>query len=194
MRSWQGNANDAAARTGGLAPRTLSIATTLLLVLGVLAMPFAASADLPKKPACSAVTSTLLKSTFKFSFSTHWTSKEHQTKTLQHLACNYTSAEGDLSIDYNRYSSDKAARAHYNSVRRSLIRQGKNEPPDTITQLLPLIKLHDIGEMAFRSTDGTVVQFVDGVDSVTIENGFADLSHQEVREMVAFAVHIDRHG
>jgi hypothetical protein len=174
-------------------PRSL-LAVTLLLVVGVMALPSAASADLPKKPACAAVTATQLKSTFKFSFSSHWTSKEHHTTTLQQLACNYRSAEGDLSIDYYRYSSDKAARAHFSSVRKALIRQGNNGSPDSIVQLLPLIKLRGIGTMALRSTDGTVVEFVNGVDSVTIENGFADLTSRTVREMVAFARYVDLHG
>jgi hypothetical protein len=174
-------------------PRTLS-AVTVLLVAGVLTLPSAASASLPKKPACSDVSSTLLKSTFGFSFSTHWTSKEHHTATLQRLACTYRSADGDLSIAYSRYPSDTAARARYSSARRSLIRQGNNEPPDAMTQLLPLVKLRGIGDLALRGTDGTVVQFGDGAYFVTIENGFADLNSRTTRKMVALARYVDSHG
>lgn len=169
-------------------------AGAVLLVAGLLVLPSVASADLPRAPACSNVTSKLLKSTFGFSFSAHPTSRERRTNTLQHLACTYRSAEGDLSIAYNRYSSDAAARAHYASVRKSLIRQGNDSSGMTITQLLPLIKLRGIGDMAFRSTDGTVLEFVDGVDSVTIEHGFADLTRRTTRRMVALAGYVDRHG
>jgi hypothetical protein len=175
------------------AARKLSVAT-LLLVVSVLALPVAASADLPAKPTCSRVTSKLLKSTFRYSFSAHPTAKAHHTKTLQHLGCTYRSPDGDLTIAYNRYESAAAARAHYTSVRRSLIKQGNNDSGMGITQLLPLIKLRGLGDMALRSTDGTVVEFVDGVDSVTLEHGFADLTPRVTREMVALAAYVDHHG
>jgi hypothetical protein len=174
-------------------PRTLSVAS-LVLAVGVLALPLTASADLSKKPACSTVTATLLKSTFGYSFSAHPTSKAHQTKTLQHLVCTYRSGQGDLSIEYDRYSSGKAARAHYDSFRKSLIRQGNSDSGMTVTQLLPLVKLRGLGDIAFRSTDGTVVEFVDGADSVTIENGFAELDLRMTRKMVALARYVDGHG
>lgn len=172
--------------------RGRSIVVSLLIAAGVLAAPITASADLPKLPACSRVASTLLKSTFGFSFSSRPTAKEQRTKTFDHLRCTYTSRSGDLSVDYYRYTSDNAARAHYVAVKTSLIRQGNNG--SGITQLLPLIKLHGIGDIALRSTDGTVVEFVDGIDCVELEHGFANVTPQTTRGMVALATYIDRHG
>lgn len=168
--------------------------TALLAVLGVLALPAAGLGDLPKKPSCSALTPALLKSSFGFTFSAHAIAKQHRTTTLQHLACTYRSKDGELSIAYNRYTSASAARAHYASVRRSLIKQGNDSSGMGITQLLPLVKLRGLGDMAFRSTDGTVVEFVDGVDSVTLEHGFADVTPRVTREMVALAGYVERHG
>jgi hypothetical protein len=173
----------------------IAAALSLLLVVAASALPAAASADLPKRPSCADVSPALLKSTFGFSFSIHAISKEHQSKKLQHLDCDYRGAAGDLSLVYKRYSSDKAARADFSSVRKSLIRRGKAEAADSFVQLLPLSKLRGVGDMAFRSDDGTVLQFVDGVDSVTIENGFPlDTPIRIIRGMVALAKYVDRHG
>jgi hypothetical protein len=114
---------------------------------------------------------------------------------VQHLGCTYRSADGDLTIAYNRYSSGQAALAHYTSVKKELIRQGNNDSSGmTVTELLPLIRLRGIGDKALRSTDGTVVEFVDGVDSVTIEHGFADLNRRTTRGMVALAGYVDHRG
>ncbi len=170
----------------------VSIAT--LLAAGAMALPSVASADLPRKPACSNVTAQQLKSTFGFSFSSRPSSTERETKTLHHLGCTYRSSEGNLSISYNRYSSSAAARAHFSAVKRSLIRQANNGISDGVTQLLPLVKLRGLGDLALRSTDGTVVEFVDGIDGVTIRNGFADVGPQEVRKMVVFAGYVDEHA
>lgn len=165
------------------------------LVVGVLVLASAASASLPTKPECSDVTSTVLQSTFSFSFSTHWTSKGHRAKTVDHLGCVYRSADGALSIDYNRYLSAAAARAHYVTVRKSLTRRGNAGASSmSVTQLLPLVELRGVGDVALRSTDGTVIEFVDGVDSVTIEHGFADISPRTTRAMVALAGYVDHHG
>lgn len=173
--------------------RTFTVAVLLLLTAVVL--PSTSSANLPRKPACSAVTATLLKSTFGFSFSSHPSSTSKQGKTVQHLGCTYRSADGDLTIAYNRYSSGQAALAHYTSVKKELIRQGNNDSSGmTVTELLPLIRLRGIGDKALRSTDGTVVEFVDGVDSVTIEHGLADLNRRTTRGMVALAGYVDHRG
>jgi hypothetical protein len=149
----------------------------------------------PKKPACSDPTAKQLKSMFGFSFSRHPTAKRHQTKAVRHLECTWSSADpGDLTIDYDRYSSVATARAQYRSDRRALIREGKNQPPDIPSQLLPLINVRGIGDLALRSTDGTVIEFVDGIDTVRIENGFADLSYRMTLRMLALARYIGAHG
>jgi hypothetical protein len=178
-------------------PRTLAV-ISLALAAGVLALPSAASANLPTKPSCSAVARTLLRSTFGYSFPRYPTSKQHHTKTLQRLVCTYHSGrggkDGDLSIEYYRYSSNNAARAHYSSIRKRLIRQGNNQSMDVISQVLPLIKLRGICDMALRTDDGTTVQFVEGVDFVTIDNGFADINSRTISGMVALASYVDRHA
>lgn len=168
--------------------------STLSLAVAVLALPGSASADLPRKPACSQVTAKLLKSTFGSTFAERPTATEHRTGTVDHLRCIYSSLDGDLEIDYFRYSSDTAARAHFAAVKRSLIRRGNNQAIDTVTQLLPLVTVRGIGDMALRSTDGSVIEFVDGIDTVTIENGFADLSLQTTAKSVVFAKRVDSHG
>jgi len=169
------------------------LCTGLALAIGVLALPLTASANLPKKPACSAVTAKQLKSAFGYSFS-HPTAKAHQTKTMQRLVCTYTSDQGDLSIEYDTLLSNKAARARYAAVQKALIREANNTPVDIPTQLLPLLPVGGLGDTALRSTDGTVVAFVDGVDCVTIENGFAEIDRRMTRKMVAFAHYVDGHA
>lgn len=189
-----------AMRGGGVLPAVLTPGTrtfavaSLLLVAGALALPGAVPAKLPKKPACTDVSAALLKRTFGFSFSKHGRSRRHDTRSVRHLACVYRSSAGELSITYDRYPSVAAARAHYVSFRKALIRRGNAEPPDAMTQLLPLVKLPDIGDAAFRSTDGTVVEFVDGVATVTLEHGFAQLTPRVTRAMVSLAEHVDRRG
>jgi hypothetical protein len=174
--------------------RRHTIAASLLIAIAALAAPIPASADLPNKPACSALTGALLKSRFGFTFSNRSSSQEHHTPAVDHLSCRYTSRDGDLTIAYNRYSSDRAARSRYSSDKKSLIRRGNGGSGLTINQILPLIKLHGIGDMALRSTDGTIVEFTDGIDCVRIENGFAAINSRTTREIVALATYVDRNG
>jgi hypothetical protein len=181
-------------------PGLLLRVAVLSAVLGVGAVVLAATAaaDLPKPPACSDVSDALLESTLaKLNFAPiRSTAKVHQTKTVRKVVCFWYGPKGSKNppvapggmvlIQYNRYTSAKAALTDYRASQHGVH---------------PVIDLQGIGDAAYRVTggppsDGYGVFFVDGIDVVTIKAGFADTYPIPVvnQEMVSLAKQVERVG
>lgn len=177
------------------------VASGALLGLGAVVLAGTASADLPRKPACSDVSYAMLESTLaKLDFTPiRSTAKAHRTKTERKVVCFWYGPKGSKNppappggvvlIQYDRYSSHKAALADYVASREWAIRHKGT-----------VVNLHGIADVAYRVHGGPPggygVFFVDGADFVTIKAGFADIYPISVanRGMVSLAKQVDRVG